>query len=224
MNEQILNALYESDELYHHGVIGMKWGVRRYQPYGEGGYDPEHKGKFVGSKRQMKKEFRKDNARLKDTVKRASVLGAALTKSSKMTGKAQEKAFDKGTQKAKNKAELEEQTKKAIQKAYKEAAKEAEKTVNEMRKKYGNDAVRDIVYKQDKYGNNVVNEKVVSGGEAAGAVLANIASVAVGTLVGLPVVYIYTPVGRSGRGSQTYSNTRADVKAIQKAKLKAQSI
>lgn len=55
MNE-ITKSLVSSDTLQHHGVMGMHWGVRRYQPYGEGGYDPDHKGKFVGKTKYKRHE------------------------------------------------------------------------------------------------------------------------------------------------------------------------
>lgn len=40
----------ENQELKHYGVLGMKWGIRRYQPYPDG-----KKGRFLGKKRKAKK-------------------------------------------------------------------------------------------------------------------------------------------------------------------------
>lgn len=38
----------------HHGILGQKWGIRRFQPYGQG-YDSQNKGRFVGDSRSASK-------------------------------------------------------------------------------------------------------------------------------------------------------------------------
>lgn len=84
-----------SRELMHHGILGMKWGIRRYQPYGQGGYDPDHKGKFIGniSKRQQKKIFRDLVRDRYNKVKSNEVLNKAYKGSE--AEKAKEKARKK---------------------------------------------------------------------------------------------------------------------------------
>ena len=64
---QIPREPSRDEYLAHYGVMGMKWGVRRYQPYQKGD-GQKSKGKFIGKTKRAKKTVAPKKVRGKRTV------------------------------------------------------------------------------------------------------------------------------------------------------------
>ena len=54
------NPHLSNDELYHYGILGMRWGIRRFQPYGKGGYTPKKKESLNNNNKLIKIKRKQD--------------------------------------------------------------------------------------------------------------------------------------------------------------------
>ena len=93
-------------QLYHHGVLGMKWGVRRYQPYSQG-YQPKGKGgKYINNSKKgltdKQKTIIKNGAIIAGSA--LAIIGTAYV-GSKVVSNLDQKAIKMLTDEVKEKAE-----------------------------------------------------------------------------------------------------------------------
>lgn len=108
-----------SKELMHHGVQGMHWGIRRYQPYPDG-YNGE--GKFIGKKSEMR-NLKREIRELKDYGTDYSYGEEYSKKKSEKYQKKIDKAEEKGKpekkiQKLKFKKEVQDTVSKLLAEAH----------------------------------------------------------------------------------------------------------
>ena len=199
-----MNYYLSSDgELYHYGVKGMKWGVRRYQ---------NSDGTLTSAgKKRARQEYREDNKTAFELGKNATISGHAAARSMKRTVKlenALDKRYEKDPegQKFMTKAmhkrwEASATTTAELSSVYMHYKNKAEQHCKSLIDKYGDEAVSSIKYKDKKLPKGkyspdkftTMNERTnnLSDYARAGAKTMGVSGIL--TLMGSPIAVLFYP-------------------------------
>jgi len=195
------------DELYHYGVRGMKWGVRRFQ---------NSDGSLIGTKKQIR-DVIADNKKAFHLGKKAAVstrtTARLINKSIRLENKIG-KQFDRNPNKSGKRLEslmVKDKAAKAaiIKSAYKSTkdTKEMMQHAKDLAEKYGSDVIKMPKVGTKKLAKStantgapnkisVVNERVVNGKQIAASMLTYVGASKALSL-GLPLAVVYNPPSAS---------------------------
>lgn len=177
-------------ELCHHGVMGMRWGVRRFQPYPKG-YTGD--GKFLGKFKTPEEfneawdkwaytedgsKYSKNAKRLKKAlqtrqkaVKNATLAGMVKGQAAKKYAKALGEQMAQDTEKNRKRAEKLKKEYDFWEKNYKQEEEKAKKVVEKLQNEYGSTIVKDVPYKDSTVRGEVFTKGEILLRSAASAAL-----------------------------------------------------
>lgn len=185
----------DNNYLAHYGVLGMKWGVRRYQN-ADGTLTAE-------GRRRARKEVRADNKEAFEKGKRATIAARAYKYAQVKERKAENKYIQKPNQRRLSKLEKTKALSDAWAKQVDETMRSAEQHYNELVNKYGDKAISQI--RKDK--NGFVNEEVHDQW-AYSLMGASGASLVAHAVLHTPFAFIYIPRSANSMGRAAYRQSK----------------